>query len=118
MDRGESGATLTNERFESSGLSSSRKGWTMAKSNAEAASSQLGGTSIIIDNVPCFAPRRQLSGTDLRNLPNPPIAADRDLWQEVDGDLDRAVNPGDTVDIRPQMRFFSVPRVINPGGRR
>lgn len=90
----------------------------MGKNNAESVSSQLGGTSIIIDGVPCFAPRRQLTGAELRNLPNPPIPADRDLWQEVDGDLDQAVSPSETIDLRPQMRFFSVPRVINPGGWR
>jgi hypothetical protein len=79
---------------------------------------QNSGISVSIDGVTCFAPRRQMSGTELRALPDQPIGNDRDLWQEVDGGLDRAVQPGDRVDLVPQMRFFTVPRVINPGGPR
>jgi hypothetical protein len=74
------------------------------------------GTSVIIDGVTCFAPRRQLTGAELRRLPEPPVGADRDLWLDVDGDLDKMIEPGETVALRPQMRFFTVPKVINPGG--
>ena len=79
---------------------------------------QQGGISVIIDGVTCFAPGRQLTGAELRNLPEPPVARDRDLWQEVDGDLDQIIQPDDKVDLHAQMRFFTVPRVINPGRRR
>jgi hypothetical protein len=79
---------------------------------------QASGISVSIDGVTCFAPRRQMSGAELRALPDQPIGRDRDLWQEVDGGLDRAVQPGDRVELVPQMRFFTVPRVINPGGPR
>ena len=84
----------------------------------DAALNRQGGISVIIDNVTCFAPARQLSGAELRNLPEPPVGSDRDLWQEVDGGLDRIIQPGDKVDLHAQMRFFTVPRVINPGGLR
>jgi hypothetical protein len=79
---------------------------------------QQGGISIIIDGVTCFAPRRQMSDAELRALPDQPIGNDRDLWQEVDGGLDQIIKPGDKVDLEPQMRFFTVPRVINPGSPR
>jgi hypothetical protein len=77
-----------------------------------------GGISVGIDGVTCFAPRRRMSGAELRNLPDQPIGHDRDLWQEVEGGLDQMIQPDDKVDLAPQMRFFTVPKVINPGSRR
>jgi hypothetical protein len=56
-----------------------------------------------------------MTGAELRDLPDQPIGHDRDLWQEVDGGLDKIIQPGDEVNLAPQMRFFTVPRVINPG---
>lgn len=76
---------------------------------------QRGGISVSVDGVTCFAPTRQMSGAELRTLPDQPVGNDRDLWQEVDGGLDQLIQPGDKVDLAPQMRFFTVPRVINPG---
>lgn len=84
----------------------------------DAALSSQGGISIIIDNATCFAPARQMTGAQLRNLPEPPVGADRDLWQEVGGGLDQIIQPDDKVDLHAQMRFFTVPRVINPGSIR
>jgi hypothetical protein len=81
----------------------------------DSASSQQGGISVIIDGATCFAPSRQLTGAELRQLPEPQVGADRDLWQEADGGLDRMIHPGDEVDLHAQLRFFTVPRVINPG---
>jgi hypothetical protein len=83
----------------------------------EMAQDQQGGISLIIDGATCFAPRRQMTGAELRALPAAPVGNDRDLWQEVDGDLDRMIQPADDVDLHAQMRFFTVPRVINPGGK-
>jgi len=85
----------------------------MEKSDAEPR--QQSGISVIIDGVTCFAPRRQLTGAELRQLPEPQVGPDRDLWQEADGGLDSIIHPGDRVDLHPQMRFFTVPKVINPG---
>jgi Multiubiquitin len=76
------------------------------------------GVSVIIDGATSFAPRRQLTGAELRALPEQPVPGDRDLWQEVDGGLDKMIQPTDKVDLAPQMRFFTVPRVINPGSMR
>lgn len=75
-----------------------------------------GKVPILIDGTRYIAPRREMTGAQLRTLTTPPIGADRDLWLDVDGGLDRVVADGDVVELHPQMRFFTVPRVINPGG--
>jgi hypothetical protein len=86
--------------------------------NQDSTLSRQSGISVIIDGATCFAPGRQLTGAELRNLPEPPVGPDRDLWQEVDGGLDRIIQPDDKVDLHAQMRFFTVPKVINPGSLR
>lgn len=74
-----------------------------------------GKVPILIDGKKVHAPRGALTGTEIRQLVNPPIGADRDLWLDRDGTLDDLVEDGETIRLRPQMRFFTVPRVINPG---
>ncbi len=74
-----------------------------------------GKVPILIDGQKIHAPRGSLLGSELRTLTNPPIANDRDLWLDVEGDLDDLVEDAEVVELRPQMRFFTVPKVINPG---
>lgn len=75
-----------------------------------------GGKLLIrIDGQKVHAPRGSITGTQLRNLTVPPIGLDRDLWRDVDGALDDLVEDDEVVELRPQMRFFTVPKVINPG---
>ena len=74
-----------------------------------------GKVPILIDGQKIRAPRRALSGSELRTLTNPPVDSDRDLWLDVEGDLDDLVEDAEVVELRPQMRFFTVPKVINPG---
>ena len=47
----------------------------------------------------------------------PPIGENRDLWLDRDGGLDELIADEETVHLLPEMRFFTVPRVINPGLR-
>lgn len=56
-----------------------------------------------------------LTGSRIRQLVNPPIGADRDLFEIVPGGSDRKIEDEDSVGIRAWMRFFSAPRTINPG---
>jgi len=77
-----------------------------------------GTVPILIDGQKVHAPRGSRTGAELRALTSPPVSADRDLWLDVDGDLDDLVEDGEPVELRPQMRFFTVPRVINPGASR
>lgn len=71
---------------------------------------------IVIDKERVRAPGTEMTGAEIRKLVDPPIPSDRDLWLDVDGDLDRKIADDETVTLEPQMAFFSVPREINPGG--
>lgn len=78
-----------------------------------------GKVPILIDGKRVIAPKGALTGTEIRKLPSPPVGDDRDLWLDRDGTLDDLVEDEEVVELRPQMRFFTVPRIINPGaGRR
>jgi len=74
-----------------------------------------GKVPILIDGEKIHAPRGSLTGAELRSLTTPPISADRDLWLDLDGDLDDLIEDDQVVELRPQMRFFTVPKIINPG---
>jgi hypothetical protein len=74
-----------------------------------------GKTPIFIDGMKVIAPARNMSGAELRALTEPPIGADRDMWLDTAGDLDELISDDHRVDLEPQMRFFTVPRIINPG---
>lgn len=74
-----------------------------------------GKVPILIDGMKIHAPRGDLTGLEIRNLVTPPIGTDRDLWLDRDGNLDDLISDDETVHLRPEMRFFTVPRVINPG---
>ena len=76
-----------------------------------------GKVPILIDGNRYVAPHRTMTGVQLRALTAPPVGEDRDLWLDVDGDLDRIVGDNEPVELHPQMRFFTVPKVINPGRR-
>lgn len=75
-----------------------------------------GKVPILIDGQKVHAPRGSLTGAEIRALVTPPIGVDRDLWLDVEGTLDDLVEDTEVIDLRPEMRFFTVPRIINPGG--
>lgn len=71
---------------------------------------------IHIDRTPYEVSERELTGTQLRDLPNPPIAADFDLWLEEHGDVeDELVAPTAVIKLKEDMHFYSAPSKINPG---
>lgn len=57
----------------------------------------------------------KLTGRQIRELADPPIGTDRDIFEIVPGGPDRKIEDDDKVKIRNGMRFFSAPAVINPG---
>lgn len=59
--------------------------------------------------------QEELTGVELRTLPDPDIGPDFDLWLEVPGEEDRRIEDGESVKLRDGMHFFTAPRVINPG---
>jgi hypothetical protein len=71
--------------------------------------------SIHIDRKEFKVEDTTLTGTEIRNLPTPPVPDDRDLFLDVPGKADELVNDGDTVRLKNGMRFFTIPRAINPG---
>lgn len=76
-----------------------------------------GKVPILIDGVKVRAPGGALTGAEIRRLVDPPVGTDRDLWLDRDGTLDDLVEDDERIELRPQMRFFTVPRIINPGRR-
>lgn len=56
-----------------------------------------------------------MTGEELRNVPKPPIAADRDLFEVVPGHSDRKIELTTKVEIKNGTRFFTAPATINPG---
>jgi len=59
----------------------------------------------------------EMTGQQLRELPDPDIGPDRDLWEVVPGDDDVKVELDTVVEIRNGKRFFTAPGQINPGCR-
>jgi hypothetical protein len=73
---------------------------------------------ISIDKEPLKAPKSPMTGAELRALPEPDIASDRDLWLEVPGPADDVLVTLDrNLDLKPGMHFYTAPSTINPGER-
>jgi hypothetical protein len=70
---------------------------------------------IQIDRVHFTVEVAQISGSDLRKLPTPPIGADRDLFEVVPGGTDLKILDDALIELRNGKRFFSAPAQINPG---
>jgi Multiubiquitin len=71
--------------------------------------------TIFIDGNSYETPEHELTGTQIRHLGTPPIGQDRDLWLEGPGGLDKLIGDDEEVHLHDDMRFFTVPKVINPG---
>ncbi len=73
---------------------------------------------IFIDQVKYDAPDSNLTGSQLRALPNPPVPEDRDLFLEVPGPKDDLlIDPAKKYEIKPGSHYYTAPKTINPGGR-
>lgn len=70
---------------------------------------------IQIDRVHYTVTQSQMTGSELRQLPETPIGPDRELFEVVPGHPDRKVGNSDTVEITDGKRFFTAPALINPG---
>lgn len=58
---------------------------------------------------------REMTGAQLRVVPSPDVAADRDLWLDVPDKRDVKVQDEDIIQLHDGMRFFTAPGRINPG---
>ncbi len=70
---------------------------------------------IQIDRTHFTVTQAKLTGLEIRNLPEPPIPPERDLFEVVPGGSDRKIEDATIVEIRNGLRFFSAPGTINPG---
>ena len=73
--------------------------------------------NIRIDRVTYQVMGARMTGADLRQLPDPPIPADRDLFEIIPGHPDRKVENDDRILISDGLRFFTAPNTINPGSK-
>ena len=76
------------------------------------------GFQIQIDRVHYTVTHAQMTGAELRKVPEKPIGPDRDLFEVVPGGTDRKIGNDDIVEIRNGLRFFTAPTQINPGNFR
>lgn len=70
---------------------------------------------IQIDRSHYTVTEAQMTGAQLRQIPDPPIGPARDLFEVIPGQPDRKVGDNDLVEIRNGKRFFTAPGHINPG---
>ncbi len=88
---------------------SERTAMTVAEENTEV-------VSIFINKIECRMKAGEVTGRDLRQAPETPIAPDRDLWRECPGDgPDEQVEDEQIVVIEEGARFFTAARYITPG---
>jgi Multiubiquitin len=60
-----------------------------------------------------------ITGAQLRQLPNPSVGSDRDLFLTVPGpNPDRPIGDGEVVELKNGMHFFTAPANITPGSGR
>lgn len=87
----------------------------MSQDTVKAKDSTSGKTPIYIDGTKYHPEGGKLTGAQLRLVPSPPVSTDRDLWLDVVDELDKLIEDDEVVELENNMRFFTVPRVINPG---
>lgn len=87
----------------------------MPQDTMKAKDSTSGKTPIYIDGAKYHPEGETLTGGQLRLVPSPPVSTDRDLWLDIVDELDKLIEDDEVVELENNMRFFTVPRVINPG---
>lgn len=87
----------------------------MHQQDMKAKDSTSGRTPIYIDGTKYHPTGDKLTGAQLRLVPSPPVSDDRDLWLDIIDELDKLIEDDVVVELENNMRFFTVPRVINPG---
>lgn len=71
--------------------------------------------SIHIDRTLFKVQSASMTGSQLRQLPTPPIGPDRDLFQVVPAGSDLKIADNQVVQMKNGLRFFTAPGQINPG---
>lgn len=77
---------------------------------------RIGPWMIRVDRKRFHIDRSPLTGAEIRQLPQPPLGTDVDLYLEVDRDVDdRLINDADRIRIEAGLDFYSTPSTITPG---
>jgi hypothetical protein len=74
--------------------------------------------NIQIDREHFKVAESELTGAQIRKLPDPDIPPERDLYVVRPGEDDLLIKDEDSVEIRNGLRFFTAPGQINPGASR
>jgi len=88
---------------------------TINLTNGQRFFTEIEGITIRIDRAEYEVFHRKMTGAQLRTVPSPDVAADRDLWRDVPDKRDVKVQDEDVVHLKDGMRFFTAPGRINPG---
>lgn len=73
-------------------------------------------TPIIIDGADISSSTKSVTGAIIRRLASPPIPEDRDIYRDIDGAPDERIDDDEVVTLTKGAEFYSVPRLIAPGG--
>ena len=73
------------------------------------------GYEIQIDRKHYQVKQEEMTGAELRRVPDEPIGPDRDLFEVVPGESDGKIELKTVVKIGDGKRFFTAPAHINPG---
>jgi hypothetical protein len=71
--------------------------------------------TVHIDRKPYKTDQQSLTGEQLRQLAQPPIGADYDLYLEVPGGEDELIDDQQSVELKDGIHFFSSQKHITPG---
>ena len=82
--------------------------------NDIASSAEKRSITIYIDAEPYRVTKKRLSGTQLRDLPTPPLKAGQGIWLDIIDEPDDKIGPDEVVELENGMRFFTnrKPRAI------
>lgn len=70
---------------------------------------------IHIDRTKFEVEDREMTGAEIRALPEPDIATEFDLWLEVPNGEDDRIEADEPVRLKNGTHFFTAPSTINPG---
>jgi hypothetical protein len=73
------------------------------------------GFQIQIDREHFTVNLKDMTGAQIRQVPNPPIGPERDLFEVGPAHSDVKIEDAQVVEIRNGLRFFTAPSHINPG---
>jgi hypothetical protein len=71
--------------------------------------------TIHIDRKKYDVESTEVTGSELRQVAQPPIGANYDLWREIPGGEDELIEDGNKVTLGNGMHFFSTEKHITPG---